>query len=145
MLTRVVAIGFFCSEMVLLIVFLSLGVMVSTAAMGHAGIGTSPLWSFDEVRRAFGASMIFMVLSGYIVSIAALLALFRARPLSLTHAACITLLFVLHAGFFLFYLRGPAVPSSSVMLIGVGVACVIAATAAQYFFWSKSLLPRGHA
>jgi hypothetical protein len=138
-----VAVGFYCSEVVLLLVFLGLGLMVSTAPMGHAGVATSLLWYVDEARRAFGASMIFMVLSGYIVSVAALLALFRARPLSLTHAVWITFLFVLHAAFFLFYLRGPAVPSSSVMLIAVGVACVIAAAAAQYVLWSKWLLPRG--
>lgn len=140
-----VAIGFYCSEVVLLLVFLSLGLMVSTAVMSHAGVGTSSLWSVDELRRAFGASMIFMVLSGYIVSIAALLALFRARPLSLMHAAWVALLFLLHAGFFLFYLRGPAVSSSSVMLIAVGVACVIAAAAAQYILWNKWILPRGQA
>ena len=142
-LRLVVAIGFFCSEVVLLLAFLGLGLMVSTAVMSHAGVGTSSIWSVDELRRAFGASMIFMVLSGYIVSVAALLALFRARPLSFTHAASVALLFVMHAGFFLFYLRGPAVPSSSLMLIAVGVGCVIAAAAVQYFLWNKWLLPRG--
>lgn len=136
-----VAIGFYCSEVVLLLAFLGFGLMVSTAAMSHAGVGTSSLWSVDELRRAFGASMIFMVLSGYIVSVAALLALFRARPLSLTHAACVALLFVMHAGFFLFYLRGPAVPSSAVMIIVVGVVSVIAAAAMQYLLWHKWMSP----
>lgn len=142
-LSLVVAIGFFCSEMVLLIVFLGLGLMVSTAAMSNAAVGTSPLWSVDEARRALVASMGFMILSGYIVSVATLLACFRARPLSSTHAAWVLVLFVLHAGFFLLYLRGPAVLSSSLLLIAVGLACVIIAAAAQYFLWRKWLLPRG--
>ena len=141
-LTLVVAIAFFFSEVILLVVFLGLGLMILTAAMSHAGVGTSHLWSIDEVRRAFIASTGFMVLSGYIVSVAALLALFRARPLSVTHAAWVSVLFVLHAVFFLFYLRGPAVSSSGVMLITVGVACVIAATAAEFFLWRKWLPSR---
>ena len=134
-----IALGLLCSELALLIAFLGFGLMVFTAATTHAAVGAAPLWSVDEVRRALVASLGFMVLSGYVLSVTALLVFFRARPLSLMHAAWVALLFVLHAVFFLFYLRGPAVASSSVILIAAGVACVIAAAAVQYLLWNKSL------
>jgi hypothetical protein len=143
-LSLAVAIGFFCSEVIVLVVFLALGAMLSAAATSDAALSNpSSILSTHEAIRALGASILFIILSGYLVSLATLCAIFRARLLSLTHATWVTLLFVLHAGFFLFYLRAPAVLSSSLMLVAVGVVCVIAAVATEYFLWRKWLLPRG--
>jgi hypothetical protein len=137
-----VAIGFYISEVVLLVVCLSVGLMVFTAVTTPADVGTQSLGSIDEVRRAVGASVLFAILSGFAVSVAVLLALFRTRPLCLMHAASVALLFVIHATFFLFYLMGRAVPSSSAGLIAVGVACVAAAAKMQHALWNTWLFPR---
>ena len=141
MLSLAVAIGFLVSELLLLTIFIGLGLWVSAAAMTHAGVGTSPLWSVDEARRALGGSMIFMILSGYFLTVVITLACFRSRLLSLPHAAWVTLLFVLHAAFFFLYLWGPAVLSSSLLIVAVGVASVITAAVVQYFLWRTWLLP----
>lgn len=141
MLRPTAAIGFFLSEVVVLAVFLALGTMLYAVAAGDTAVGSTSIWSADEVLRAFGASMLFLILSGYLVSLAVLLVMFRSRPLSPTHAAWATLLFALHAFFFLFYLRAPAVLSSNSALVAVGVVCVIVAAASQYLLWRKWLLP----
>jgi hypothetical protein len=135
----VAAIGFFCSEVIALTAFLALGIFLYAAVAPDAVATGSSILSIHELLRALGASVVFMILSGYLVSIAILLVIFRNRVLSLTHAGLITLLFVLHAGFFLFYLRGPVVVSSSTLAVAVGVVCVIAAAATQYLFWRRWL------
>jgi hypothetical protein len=135
----VAAIGFFCSEVIVLTAFLALGIFLLAAAAPDAVTTSSSILTTHELLRAIGASVGFMILSGYLVSVATLLVIFRNRLLSLTHAGWITLLFVVHAVFFLFYLRGPAVVSSSALLVVVGIACVIAAAATEYFLWRKWL------
>ena len=125
--------------MIVLTAFLALGVFLQAAAAPAAIATSSSIFTIDELLGALGVSVMFMILSGYLVSIAILLVIFRNRLLSLTHAGWVTLLFVLHAGFFLFYLRGPAVLSSSVLLIAVGVVCVIAAAATEYLVWRQWL------
>jgi hypothetical protein len=143
MLRPAIAIGFFCSEVLALIVFLALAMLLSAGVSTDGSPYTSSLWSTHEIARSVGASIGFLVLSGYIVSVTILSVIFRSRLLSLTHGVWLTLLFILHAGFFLFYLRGPAVLSSGLILLATGVVCVLGAAAVEYFLWRKWLAPRG--
>lgn len=145
LLTLGLAICFFVSEMVLLTVFLALGIALFAAVAGDAAGGSASMFSAREALRCLGASVIFVCLSGYFVSVALalLVAFFRTRLLSLTHLAWATVLFVFHAAFFLLYLRGPAVLSTSLMLIAIGAVSVVAAATTEYVLWRKWLLPRG--
>lgn len=128
MLKPVFIVGFIVLETFLLVALLAVGVMVS------AGIGSNliavgappPFW--DEARRAVGASAVFMILSGYLVSVVVLTIVFRAQLLSRARAVWLVLLFVLHAAFFLFYLSAPAEFRTSGLLIVVGTFCVVAVT-----------------
>ena len=138
-----VAIGLFISEVVVLIIVFAIALLLSVAILSDANDGYSSLWTLSEIRRAAGAAMLFLILSGYIISIAFLSLIFYSRLLSLTHALWATLLFVLHAAFFLFYLRGPAALSSALVLIVVGTTAVGGAATTEYFLWRKWLLLPG--
>jgi hypothetical protein len=132
-------IGFFCSEVIVLIIFLALGILLFAAVPISGATSSSSVLATREVLRAIGVSVLFIVVSGYLASVAMLLVIFRNRLLSLTHATWLTALFALHAVFFIFYLRGPAIVSSSMLLVAVGVICVSAAAATQYVLWRRWL------
>jgi len=138
-----IAIGFFLSEVLLLLIFLSIALLLSAAISTDSNVGYTSLWTVSEIRRATGAAMLFLFLSGYIISIAFLSLTFYSRPLSIAHALWATLLFVLHAAFFLFFLRGPAVFSSALILIVVGTTAVGGAATTEYLLWRKWLLSPG--
>lgn len=142
MLSLALAIGFYVFEVVLLTIALAFGIVLSATLTGDATAGSASAFSAHEALRAFGASLLFMVLSGYFVSVAGLVVLFRTQLLSLSRSMWLVLLFLVHSGFFLFYLRASEVSSSSVMLIGIGVVCVVAAATAEYMLWRRWLLPR---
>lgn len=141
-LRPVLALGFYVAEMVLLTTALAIGILLSNMLTGDAAAGSVPDFSVHEALRSFGASVLFMILSGYFVTVAGLVVLFRKRLLSLAHASWLVLLFLLHSGFFLFYLRASEVSSSSVALIATGAVCVGVAAAAEYMLWRRWLLPR---
>lgn len=132
--------AFILSDVFLLICMLSGGILIFTALSGEPTAFTLSLFSRSEVIRAFGVAAIFMTFSGYIVSIVIVTVIFRARLLSFARASWLVLLFVLHAGMFVFYLRAPGVYTSSALLISVGVVCVFAVTALEYFLWRGRLL-----
>jgi hypothetical protein len=139
MLKPLVAIGFFISEVVMLIIFLSIAGLLSAAISTDADVGYSSLGSWSEIRSAMGAAMMFLTLSGYIISIAILSVIFYSRLLTVAHALWTTLLFVLHAALFWFYLRGPTALSSALILIAVGTVSVGGAAAMEYLLWRKWL------
>jgi hypothetical protein len=139
MVRPLLTIGFFISEVVLLIIFLAIAGLLSAAISTDVNVGYASLWSWSEIRSATGAAMMFLILSGYIISIAILSVIFYSRLLTVTHALWTTLLFVLHAAFFFFYLQGPAVLSSAFILIAVGTVSVGGAAVMEYFLWRKWL------
>lgn len=139
-LRSVLIVGFFLLDAFLLVAFLALGMMLPTALVGNPITAGSSILSLDELRRAVGAALVFMMLSGYTVSVAILTAIFRNQLLSRARTIWLVLLFVLHAAVFLFYLNGPAVIELSALLIAVGVICVIAVTAVEYVLWRRWLL-----
>lgn len=139
MLKLATLISFMLSDVLLLVCTLSGGLLLFTALSGEMSGGTStfaaPLLSKGEIIEAFGIAAMFMILSGYIVSVVVLSVIFRDRLVSFARAAWLILLFVLHAGVFLFYLRGPAVYTTSALLIAVGVVCVFSVILMEYFLW----------
>ena len=132
--------GFLLLETLLLVVVLALGITVISSMSGGLGAAESPPPIVDEVIRAVGAAVMFMILSGYVVSVGALTVIFSTSLLSWARASWLVMLFVLHAAFFLFYLREPAVLLTSALLIGVGVICVAIVTALEYLLWRRWLL-----
>lgn len=131
--------GFILSEALLLIALLAFGIALSASISSNLPIAEAPPTVMEEAFRAVGASVLFMVLSGYLVSVITLTLVFRANPLSRTRASLLVLFFVLHAGVFLFYLRAPANFTTSALLIAVGVICVVAVTILEYLLWRKWL------
>lgn len=124
MLKPLALIGFLLLDLVMLVGMLALG-LVCFAALSTDPVPFGPsLLSTGEVFRAFAGSVGFMMLSGYFVSAGALTLIFRNRLFSRARAIWLSLLFVAHAVVFLFYLMGPAVPSTSAVLIAIGVVCV---------------------
>jgi len=136
-----IAIAFFCSEVLALIVFLALALLLLVGVSTEGSPYMASVWSASEIARSLGASSAFIVLSGYIFSVGILSVVFRSKPLSLAHGAWLTALFILHAGFFVFYLRGPAVLSSAMILLATGIVGVVGAIATEYFLWRKWLAP----
>lgn len=134
--------GFLLSEVLLLIALLTFGIVLSACISSDLPIVETPPMLLAEAFRAFGASVLFIVLSGYLVSVVTLTLIFRANPLSRLRASLLALLFVLHAGVFLFYLRAPADFKTSAVLIVVGVVCVIAVTMLEHLLWRRWLPPR---
>jgi len=137
MLTPIAVIGFFVLDVLLLIVSLALGLMLLTALSDDPGAFQISLLSKSDVIRALGASTVFMILSGYVVSVMILTMIFRNRLLSRARAFWLALMFAVHSGVFLFYLRAPAAQISSVRLIAIGFICVIAVTSLEYFLWRR--------
>ena len=128
-------IGFLLLDLVMLVGMLALGLMCF-AALSTDPVPFGPsLLSTSEVFRAFAGSVGFMILSGYFVSAGALTLIFRNRLFSLVRAIWLALLFVAHAIAFLFYLMGPAVPTTSALLIAIGVACVVVVTILENALW----------
>lgn len=141
MLKLLVRVSFYCTELVLLILFLAVGIMLSAIATGN-GIGDADsvsVFSLDESRRAIGVAAVFAVWSGYVLSLATLIAIFRNRLVSLKHAIWIVSLYFAHAFVFLFYLRAQAVQDMVWTLIAIGLACVISATLVNFLLWRKLL------
>lgn len=134
--------GFLLSEVLLLTALLTLGIALSAIISSDLSIVEVPSKFLDEAFRAFGASVLFIVLSGYLVSVIALTLIFRANPISGTRALLLVLLFAVHAGVFLFYFRAPADFMTSAILMTVGVVCVIVVTILEYLLWRRWLPPR---
>lgn len=134
--------GFILTEALLLIALLALGIALSASISSDLPIVEVPPTFLEEAFRAIGASVLFMVLSGYLVSVVTLTLIFRANPLSRTRASLLVMFFVLHAGVFLFYLRAPADFMASALLITVGVVCVVAVTMLEYLLWRRWLPQR---
>lgn len=127
-LKPVFIVGFILLEAFLLVGLLAFGIMVSASISSNLITVEAHPPILDEALRAVGASAIFMILSGYLVSVVALTVIFRTQLLSRPRASWLVLLFVLHAGLFLFYLRAPGDFMTSVLLIVVGICCVVAVT-----------------
>ena len=130
-------VAFLLVDLVMLVGMLAVGPMSFAALSTDPGPFRSSLLSTGEVFRALAGSVGFMTLSGYLVSVSVLTVIFRNRLLSRTRASSLALLFAAHAIFFLFYLRGPAAPAMSVLLIAIGVVCVIAVTMLENVFWRR--------
>jgi hypothetical protein len=135
-----ITVCFFVSEVILLVAFLATGIYILAAVTIETPPGVSYVLA-DEARRALGSAAVFIVLSGYIVSVAALLGYFRIQPLTLARAVWLVALFALHAGIFLFVMRAPAVVSTSLTLIAIGAVCVAAAASTEYILWRRWLGP----
>lgn len=128
---------FWITELALLIAFGALAVLVAVGVDSTDPDIGAHLLSADEIRRAAGAAVLFVILSGYGVSIGVLCVLFRDRLLARSHTAFAVLSFFVHACFFLFVLRGHAPMSSGLRLAAFGTIAVLCARAAQYAIWRK--------
>ena len=131
--------SFILSEALLLIALLAFGIAFSASISSNFPIAEASPTTMAEAFRAVGAAVLFIVLSGYLITVIALTLIFRANPLSRTRASLLVLFFVLHAGVFLFYLRAPANFRTSALLIAVGVVCVVAVTKLEYLLWRRWL------
>ena len=141
-LRPVTLIAFFLVELVMLLCMIAIGFMsFAVLSTDLDPYSSSPL-SASEVLRALTVSLGFMILSGYAVSVGVLTVVFRNGLLSRVRALCLALLFVVHAVFFLFYLRGPAVPITAALLIAIGVASVLAVIILENIFWRRWLQSR---
>lgn len=142
MLTIGWTIAFLALDVILLVTFLAIGILFASNWESQLTAVETPGRFLDEALRALGASAIFMVVSGFLLSVALLTVMLRRRLFTNVRTIWLAMLFVLHATAFLFYLRGPAVFGSSVLIIAIGVVCVVATTSLEQLLWKK-LRPRG--
>lgn len=121
-------------EIVLFAAALAIELSLFTNLSENLGPGGDPP-ILDEARRALGASLLFMLLSGYVASVVVLDVIFRARLLSLARAIWLVVLFAVHSCIFFFYLRAPSDFTMSMCLTLGGMLCIIGVLALERLIW----------